>query len=136
MPSQGDILLVPVPFTDLSAHKQRPVVVVSNDAYNRQTTDVVVVAMTSNPALVDYSFIITSSDLQQGQLNHPGTIRVDKLYTQYRKTRFCHPERVSPVRCAAARIQRRVSSRQGDSSLASRRNESSGIDPLRMTSNG
>ena len=54
MPSQGDILLVPVPFTDLSAHKQRPVVVVSNDAYNRQTTDIVVVAMTSNPALVDY----------------------------------------------------------------------------------
>ena len=51
------------------------------DAYNRQTTDVVVVAMTSNPALVDYSFVITSSDLQQGQLNHPGTIRVDKLYT-------------------------------------------------------
>jgi mRNA interferase MazF len=63
MPSQGGILLVPVPFTDLSAHKQRPVVVVSNDAYNRQTTDVVMVAMTSNPALVDYSFIITSSDL-------------------------------------------------------------------------
>jgi len=81
MPSQGDILLVPVPFTDLSAHKQRPVVVVSNDAYNRQTTDVVVVALTSNPALVDYSFVITSSDLQLGQLNHPGTIRVDKLYT-------------------------------------------------------
>lgn len=81
MPSQGDILLVPIPFTDLSTHKQRPVVVISNDAYNRQTTDVVVVAMTSNPARVDYSFVITSSDLQQGQLNHPGTIRVDKLYT-------------------------------------------------------
>ena len=81
MPSQGDILLVPIPFTDLSAHKQRPVIVISNDAYNRQTTDVVVVAMTSNPARVDYSFVITSSDLLQGQLNHPGTIRVDKLYT-------------------------------------------------------
>lgn len=81
MPSQGDILLVPVPFTDLSARKQRPVIVISNDAYNRQTTDVVVVAMTSNPARVDYSFVITTSDLQQGQLNHPGTIRVDKLYT-------------------------------------------------------
>jgi len=80
MPSQGDILLVPIPFTDLSTHKQRPVVVISNDAYNRLTTDVVV-AMTSNPARVDYSFVIASSDLQQGQLNHPGTIRVDKLYT-------------------------------------------------------
>lgn len=37
--------------------------------------------MTSNPARVDYSFVITTSDLQQGTLNHPGTIRVDKLYT-------------------------------------------------------
>lgn len=81
MPSQGDILLVPIPFTDLSAHEQRPVVVISNDAYNRQTTDVIVVAMTSNPTQVAYSFVITSSDLQQGQLNHPGTIRVDKIYT-------------------------------------------------------
>jgi mRNA interferase MazF len=52
MPDQGDIVLVPVPFTDLSAHKQRPVIVISNDAYNRRTTDIVVVAMTSNPAQV------------------------------------------------------------------------------------
>lgn len=37
--------------------------------------------MTSNPAQVNYSFVITSSDLVQGQLNHPGTIRVDKLFT-------------------------------------------------------
>jgi len=81
MPSQGDILLVPVPFTDFSARKQRPVVVISNDAYNRQAADIVVVAMTSNPAQVDYSFAITSNDLQHGQLNHPGTIRVDKLYS-------------------------------------------------------
>ncbi len=34
--------------------------------------------------------------------------------SQYRKTRFCHPERVSPVRCIAARIQRRVSLRHGE----------------------
>jgi mRNA interferase MazF len=81
MPDQGDIVLVPVPFTDLSVHKQRPVIVISNDAYNHRTTDIVVVAMTSNPAQVDYSFVITSSDLLKGQLNHPGTIRVDKLYT-------------------------------------------------------
>ena len=81
MPSQRDILLVPIPFTDLSTLKQRPVVVVSNDSYNRQMTDVVVVAMTSNPALVDYGFVITSEDLKQGRLNHPGTVRVDKIYT-------------------------------------------------------
>lgn len=47
MPEQGDILLIPVPFTDLSSTKRRPVIVVSNNAYNRRTQDIIVVAMTS-----------------------------------------------------------------------------------------
>jgi mRNA interferase MazF len=81
MPKQGDILLVPVPFSDLSSQKRRPVIVISNDAYNNRTNDFVVVAMTSNPVRVDYGFVITSSDLETGALNHPGTIRVDKIYT-------------------------------------------------------
>lgn len=37
MPDQGAIVLIPVPFTDLSSHKRRPVIVVSNDDYNRRT---------------------------------------------------------------------------------------------------
>jgi len=41
----------------------------------------VVVAMTSNPAPVPYSFVITSSDLTAGMLSRPGTVRVDKIYT-------------------------------------------------------
>ena len=81
MPHQGDIVLVPVPFTDLSSQKRRPVIVISNDVYHRATTDMIVVAMTSNPARVDYSFVIDTSDLGQGRLNRPGTVRVDKVYT-------------------------------------------------------
>jgi mRNA interferase MazF len=78
---QGEIVLLPIPFTDLSSQKRRPVIVVSNDAYHRSTTDMVVVAMTSNPARVEYGFVIESSDLERGRLNHPGTVRVDKIYT-------------------------------------------------------
>jgi mRNA interferase MazF len=81
MPEQGDIVLIPVPVTDLSSQKRRPVIVISNDAYNRRGADVVVVAMTSNPAKVPYSFEVTSSDLAIGALNRPGTVRVDKVYT-------------------------------------------------------
>lgn len=81
MPEQGDIVLIPVPFTDLSSSKRRPVIVVSCDAYNRATDDMIVVAMTSNPAPAPYSFTITSSDLALGSLNRPGTVRVDKIYT-------------------------------------------------------
>jgi len=47
MPDQGDIVLIPVPFTDLSSQKRRPVIVISNDTYNRKAADIVVVAMTS-----------------------------------------------------------------------------------------
>lgn len=81
MPKQGEIVLIPVPFSDLSARKQRPVIVISNETYNHKTEDFVVVAMTSNPKTGDYSFTITSDDLVSGNLNRPGTIRVDKIYT-------------------------------------------------------
>lgn len=81
MPEQKDILLIPIPFTDLSSYKQRPVIVISNDAYNRSTTDMIVVAITSNPTLSPYSFTITSSDLQLGMLKRPSTVRADKIYT-------------------------------------------------------
>ena len=81
MPEQGDIVLIPIPFTDLSSQKRRPVIVISNNDYNRKTEDVVVVAMTSNPESTDYSFSISSSDLINGKLNRPSKVRVDKLYT-------------------------------------------------------
>src|SRR2546425_10505824 len=80
MPEQGDIVLIPIPFTDLSSQKRRPVIVISNNDYNRKTEDVVVVAMTSNPESTDYSFSISSSDLSNGKLNRPSKVRVDKLY--------------------------------------------------------
>ena len=41
----------------------------------------IVVAMTSNPANVPYSFVIDTSDLERGSLNRPGKVRVDKIYT-------------------------------------------------------
>lgn len=48
MHKQGDILLIPIPFTDLTSSKRRPVLVVSNDEYNKVTRDIVVAAITSN----------------------------------------------------------------------------------------
>lgn len=81
MPSQGEIVLIPIPFTDLSTQKRRPVIVISNDSYNANAPDMVVIAMTSNPTQTAYSFTITSADLSRGSLNHPGTVRVDKVYT-------------------------------------------------------
>ncbi len=44
---QGDVLLVPYPFTDQSGTKQRPAVVLSGATYNQTHPDVIVAPITS-----------------------------------------------------------------------------------------
>ena len=43
----GDVVLVPFPFTDHTATKKRPAVVVSSAAYHRDQPDVILMAVTS-----------------------------------------------------------------------------------------
>jgi mRNA interferase MazF len=43
----GAVVLVPFPFTDQSASKRRPAVVVSTSAYGEERPDIVVMAITS-----------------------------------------------------------------------------------------
>lgn len=58
MPERGDIVLIPVPFSDLTSQKRRPVVVISNDTYQKNTQDIIVVAMTSNIREIEYGIFI------------------------------------------------------------------------------
>ena len=43
----GDVVLVPFPFTDQTAAKKRPAVVISSRAYQREHPDVIIIAVTS-----------------------------------------------------------------------------------------
>jgi len=43
----GDVVLVPFPFTDQTATKQRPAIVVSSAAYHRERPDLILMAITS-----------------------------------------------------------------------------------------
>lgn len=43
----GDVVLVPFPFTDQTASKQRPAVVISTVAYNAARPDIILMAVTS-----------------------------------------------------------------------------------------
>ncbi len=45
--SFGEIILVNFPFTDLSSAKKRPAVIISNDSYNNERDDVILLAITS-----------------------------------------------------------------------------------------
>lgn len=81
MLKQGDIVLIPIPFTDLSSNKKRPVLVLSNDLYNKKMKDIVVVAITSNLEDKEYGIRIKTEDLSEGELKVESLIRSDKIYT-------------------------------------------------------
>ncbi len=78
---QGDIVLIPIPFSDLTNNKQRPVLIISSNSYNKMTEDIVVVAVTSQLKDLDYSVVIETIDLHEGELKVTSAIRADKVYT-------------------------------------------------------
>ena len=79
MYKRGEIVLIPVPFSNMSYTKKRPVLVVSKTAYNFANPDMIVVAITSN--LMQTGIIIEKSDLTVGVLPKTSLIRCDKIYT-------------------------------------------------------
>ena len=68
MYKQGDILLIPIPFSDLSSHKKRPVLVLSNNSYQDKTEDMLVAAITSNILEKEFEVQITNNDMHVGTL--------------------------------------------------------------------
>jgi mRNA interferase MazF len=78
---QGEILLVPFPFTDLSAIKQRPVLVLSSKKYNKEGDDIITCGITSNLRDKDYSLLVTNKELTKGKLPKDSRIKADKLFT-------------------------------------------------------
>ena len=44
---KGDVVLVPFPFSNQTAAKKRPAVIISSDAYNNISSDIVIMAITS-----------------------------------------------------------------------------------------
>lgn len=68
---RGDIVLLPFPFTDLSARKVRPTVVLSSASYHATEPDLILGAITTNltaaTASVDYVLV----DWQSANLRFP-----------------------------------------------------------------
>jgi mRNA-degrading endonuclease toxin of MazEF toxin-antitoxin module len=81
--SQGDVVLVPFPFTDLSATKQPPALVLSPDRSNRVRPDLVVAAITSQiPAPPgDDEMLLSGNELKETGLPKPSIIKLSKIFT-------------------------------------------------------
>ena len=80
---QGDVVLLPFPFTNLRTTKQRPAVVLSSDAFNAGRQDVIVLAITSQiPASLNAEdYPLSTEDQRLAGLPKPSIVKTGKLLT-------------------------------------------------------
>ena len=71
----GDIVLVPFPFTDQSAAKKRPAVVISSAAYQRERPDIIIMAVTSQVKSAQTLGEVVIKDWQDAGLLKPSVIK-------------------------------------------------------------
>lgn len=78
---QGDILIVPFPFSNLRTIRQRPVLVISSNKCNKSSEDIIVCGITSNLKDAQCSVLIDNKCLLKGKLPVKSRIKVDKLFS-------------------------------------------------------
>ncbi len=76
-PVKGDIVVIPFPFSDLSASKKRPALVVAN-----LTGDDVILSQITSAAKNDqYSILLAKNDFNAGNLKVESRIRPNRPFT-------------------------------------------------------
>ena len=80
MPKQRDIVLIAVPYADLSTTKRRPVLILSSDQHLRQSSDMLVATITSNLAGGNVGVIFDTSDMEAGHIQVKSLVRADKVH--------------------------------------------------------
>jgi mRNA interferase MazF len=74
---KGDIVVVPFPFSDLSASKKRPALVLADLKGN----DIILCQITSRDIKDQYSIFISDNDFETGQLPVSSNIRPNRIFT-------------------------------------------------------
>jgi mRNA interferase MazF len=74
---KGDVIVIPFPFSDLSAIKRRPALVIANPKGN----DIISCQITSQFHNDKYSIILENKNFETGTLNQISYIRPNKLIT-------------------------------------------------------
>lgn len=102
---KGDVVVTPFPFTDLSANKKRPALVVATLLGD----DVVLCAITSQSVADDYAISLDDEDFETGGLRQVSNIRPNRLFTadakvvSYRAGKI-HADKLVEVRKKIAEI--------------------------------
>ena len=73
---KGDVVVLPFPFSDLSANKRRPAVVVTKGEYG----DLILCQITSKPSKKE-TVELKNKDFQEGMLKITSYVRLRKIFT-------------------------------------------------------
>jgi mRNA interferase MazF len=74
---KGDVVVAPFPFSDLSAAKKRPALVIAT-----LTGDDIVLCQVTSQAVTDrYAIVLGDSDFVSGSLRQVSNIRLNRLFT-------------------------------------------------------
>ena len=79
--NQRDIVLVPFPYSDLTGIKKRPVLVISNDSYNKRFEDILVCVITSQDYNDEFSIKIEDIDLEYGFMPEISCVKCHKIFS-------------------------------------------------------
>ena len=73
--------MLSLPFSDLTSSKVRPVIVISDDSHNKRSEDMIVVPMTANLKIAEYTLLVTNKDLESGKLIKDSKIKTDRIFS-------------------------------------------------------
>jgi len=101
MYEQGSIVLVPFPFTDLSAIKKRPALVISPDWFNNSHDDVVLIALTSvitEPRDEELEIVLSQGDIISGTIPRTSLVKIAKIFTCHQEIVAKNVAKVNPMK--------------------------------------
>ncbi|NKQ34243.1 MAG: type II toxin-antitoxin system PemK/MazF family toxin [Chloroflexi bacterium] len=72
---RGDVVLIPFPYTDLTATKTRPTIVVSSNAYHAVRSELILIYVSSRITSADSAMDYVLTDWKQAGLLKPSFVR-------------------------------------------------------------
>jgi len=78
---KGDVVVVPFPFSDLTAAKRRPALVIAELSGD----DLILCQITSNKITDPYSIELNDNNFESGNLNKTSNIRPNRIFTADKK---------------------------------------------------